>query len=324
MDMRPYYYQILEIDSDASQEEVKGAYRRLAKLYHPDINREPGAAAKFIRIQQAYEVLSDLESRNRYDHYALRYTHKSDSPTPEYGSSSPGNRRSYPYTGYGGRVFYRTVDPETYAREQKVVTREMLFGLALILFIVTIPFSGMVCKRIKLNNSGVEVWCEYFGADEGLLVSFPFEHKNLYEEYKDVEFIRINDDVVVTASMPLKKGDKFVLRYLPGDPNVFRIYFDKPDGETYERYCSLIFQKWSNHAMLDSLKGKAPEAAFTYTLCDSLFSRYGTRGLANFYYADCPPLINPSSNKDTWREMTQLPEWQPMVLKCRQLSVRPE
>lgn len=318
--MLPFYYQVLEIPQNASDEDVRHAYRRLAKRYHPDVNREPGAAAKFIQVQQAYEVLSDPQRRTRYDYYALRYTHNSDIPAPEPHSRPAGDRRSYPYTGYGGRVFYRTTDPETYAKEQKVRTRDMILGLAVILLIVSIPFSGMFFKRLRLNSAGVEVWCEYFGADEGLLISFPYEHKNQYEEYTGVDFNIIGNDVVVQASMPLRKGDRFLLRHLKSDPTVFTVFFDKPDTGTYERYCSLIYQKWSGSALLDSLKGEALEAAFTFTLCDSLFSRYGTRGLADFYYADCPSLINPYTNEETWRTMTRLPDWLPMLLHCRKVS----
>ncbi|HRZ43191.1 MAG TPA: DnaJ domain-containing protein [Bacteroidales bacterium] len=322
--MLPFYYQVLEIGQDASADEVRHAYRRLAKQYHPDVNREPGAAAKFIQIQQAYEVLSDPQRRARYDYHALRYTHKSNNPAPQTTYAQPGNRRSYPYTGYGGRVFYRSTDPETHAKEEKVRTRDMLLGLALILIIVSIPFTGMICKRITLNTSGVEVWCEYFGSDEGLLISYPYENKNLYEEYTDVDFSMINGDVVIHASMPLKKGDKFLLRHLESDPTVYKVFFDKPDPETYERYCSLIYLKWSGSAFLDSMKGGASETVFTYMLCDSVYSRYGTRGLADFYFADFSAIMNPYSNKETWGAMTRLPEWKPMLLRCRRLSVLAE
>ena len=63
------YYEILGIERDASAEEVKRAFRRLAMQYHPDRNSEPGAETRFKEINEAYEVLSDSERRAAYDRF---------------------------------------------------------------------------------------------------------------------------------------------------------------------------------------------------------------------------------------------------------------
>lgn len=63
------YYKILSVSPNASQEEIKKAYRRLAKKYHPDVNRGDAAAEeKFKEIQEAYEVLGDEQKRKQYDY----------------------------------------------------------------------------------------------------------------------------------------------------------------------------------------------------------------------------------------------------------------
>ena len=61
------YYEILEVDKKASQEEIKSAYRRLAMLYHPDKNKLPEAEEMFKGIAEAYSVLSDPGKRKQYD-----------------------------------------------------------------------------------------------------------------------------------------------------------------------------------------------------------------------------------------------------------------
>ena len=63
------YYQILGVSRDADKEEIKRAYRRLARKYHPDVNKESGAEEKFKEINRAYEVLSEPEIRSRYDRF---------------------------------------------------------------------------------------------------------------------------------------------------------------------------------------------------------------------------------------------------------------
>jgi molecular chaperone DnaJ len=63
------YYEVLGVSRNASDEELKRAFRRLAKQYHPDANKEQGAETRFIEIKEAYEVLSDPQKREVYDRY---------------------------------------------------------------------------------------------------------------------------------------------------------------------------------------------------------------------------------------------------------------
>ncbi len=64
------YYKIMGLSSEASQDDIKRTYRKLARKYHPDVSKEKDAEAKFKEVGEAYEVLKDAEKRSRYD--ALR------------------------------------------------------------------------------------------------------------------------------------------------------------------------------------------------------------------------------------------------------------
>ncbi len=69
MAIKQDYYEVLGVPRNASDEEIKRAFRKLAFKYHPDRNKELGAEEKFKEINEAYQVLSDPEKRHRYDRY---------------------------------------------------------------------------------------------------------------------------------------------------------------------------------------------------------------------------------------------------------------
>jgi curved DNA-binding protein len=84
------YYAILGVDRNASAEDIKKAYRKLARKYHPDVSKEPNAEEKFKEMAEAYETLKDPEKRAAYDQLG-RYTPGQDfQPPPDWGQQFAG------------------------------------------------------------------------------------------------------------------------------------------------------------------------------------------------------------------------------------------
>jgi curved DNA-binding protein len=79
------YYKTLGIEKSADEKQIKAAFRKLARKYHPDVNKEPEAVSKFKEINEAYEVLSDPEKRKRYDSFGNNWQEGSNfTPPPGY------------------------------------------------------------------------------------------------------------------------------------------------------------------------------------------------------------------------------------------------
>jgi curved DNA-binding protein len=67
------FYSILGVSRDASADDIQRAYRKLARQYHPDVNKDPGAEERFKQISEAYDVLSDPKTRERYDAFGADF-----------------------------------------------------------------------------------------------------------------------------------------------------------------------------------------------------------------------------------------------------------
>lgn len=80
------YYATLGVPKTASQEEIQRAFRKLARKYHPDVNKAPDAEEKFKEINEAYEVLKDPEKRAKYDRYGAAWKAAAQGGTPPPGA----------------------------------------------------------------------------------------------------------------------------------------------------------------------------------------------------------------------------------------------
>ena len=88
------YYEVLGLSKDASMEEIKKAFRKLAFEYHPDRNKTNASEARFKTINEAYQVLSDPKTRSQYD---------------QYGSDSPFVKQANGFDGFGDFVGFGDV-----------------------------------------------------------------------------------------------------------------------------------------------------------------------------------------------------------------------
>ena len=118
------YYKILGVKPDASEKEIKSAFRRLARKYHPDVNpNDPKAEERFKEINEAYEVLSDPEKRRKYDQMRQQYEAWQRAGRPggtfDWGRWATGGMGGA--GGYGpGRVHVEYVSPEDFGHFQDI------------------------------------------------------------------------------------------------------------------------------------------------------------------------------------------------------------
>ena len=138
------YYDVLGVDKSASEAEIKSAFRKLAKKYHPDLNKEPDAAEKFKEVQEAYDVLSDEQKRKTYDQFgsAAFENNAGGNPYESYGNYGGFNTSGFGFEdinlddilsnmfggGFGSRKKNRPQKGEDVLYRMTIGFREAVFG----------------------------------------------------------------------------------------------------------------------------------------------------------------------------------------------------
>src|SRR5262245_30604660 len=118
-------YAILGVNRTATQAEIKSAYRRMARKYHPDVNSDPSAAQKFAQITDAYHTLNDPERRKDYDRTGRTVTTSGENNSPQARAA----RRAY-YQSRADKIVNEWLErerEETRARGKAVYTTVTLF-----------------------------------------------------------------------------------------------------------------------------------------------------------------------------------------------------
>ena len=109
------YYKLLELDKSASQKDIKKAYRKLARKYHPDLNPDDKTAqARFQQINEAHEVLSDPEKRKKYDEYGKDWQHADQFEQAKRQQAASGGFGGG-FQGGGGQAYSGNFDDDTFS-----------------------------------------------------------------------------------------------------------------------------------------------------------------------------------------------------------------
>ena len=203
--MNGNYYQTLGIKRDASDKEVKQAFRRLARKYHPDVNPgDKAAEAKFKEVNEAYEVLSDPEKRRKYDRFGRNWKYADQFPPGGFQAHAGPTGATFNFSDLGGfgsifgEMFGRRGGARTTQRSTVEVKAEVSLEEAYNGATRTVRLPGSQGKRLEVqvppgvdNGSRVHVTA---GDTELYLVTRVAPHRR---------FFRKGADLYLDLSLPL-------------------------------------------------------------------------------------------------------------------------
>ncbi|MCP4138921.1 MAG: molecular chaperone DnaJ [Chloroflexi bacterium] len=153
------YYEVLGVQKNASEGDIKSAFRRLARQYHPDVSKEENAEEKFKEINEAYGILSDSQKRAKYDrfgHAGMGDTGGFQDFTGDFGDLFEGLFNSFGFGGMGGRSRNAPRRGRDLQKEVKLEFDEAVFGVE---------------KEIEFSRDEVCNTCNGDGAEPGSKVN---------------------------------------------------------------------------------------------------------------------------------------------------------
>ena len=149
------YYRILGVSKDATKAEIKSAYRKLAKQYHPDVNQDDDAEEMFKKITEAYQTLIDDNLREEYDR-ELRANRASSSSSNKHSSYSYNNSQQYSYNYNRYPNYNKSTSWVEDARDLhfsfiRFLKKSYIYLIYIYLWPITLPI--FLYKKYKKNKS---------------------------------------------------------------------------------------------------------------------------------------------------------------------------
>ena len=300
-----HYYQVLGLNANASKEEVKKAYRRLAMRYHPDLN--PSGKEKFKEIVEAYEVIN-----------GYRRTKKQNRNLSE-----EERQRLYELLKKAAeeKAKKKAFERAALRREQKQEEQNKSYRTAIIslITIIILAFIGIhsykfglsVYISAKPSNSIAEV----IGLERNRIV---YRFKVDDEYYRDKAYVRgVGLQMLAGNGMPLKVGDTFSLQFRAGSPQWHRIIYDRVSSATFNCYLDQITKRILQLHQNNNSHGEEITQHKARCLALLTYQHFGIKAWSAIYFSEQNPFENYANNWVTWYFFQFSPLYKEALVDCQ-------
>ncbi len=298
------YYRILELSPGASKAEVKKAYRRLARKYHPDVNRSPEAHQKFQMIEEAYRMIQSGKANTTAKDKRAAYAKAKQKQEER-------RREAYRERMRRAQRFAQRIKEQ---REKNFLESVRRFFTTIIIILVGLSsfyLFELIYPAIMIQQNTATTWGVIYDAStRNARYTFEVDGK----EFKGSMYLRKAFTEIVTPNgMPLENGQYFKVEYNAQHPQYNRMNFSDYASSVSERYFEMTYRK-----MRVAPKFSEYSDAQLACVISEVYRKKGTEGLATIYFFSEPAVENIKFNKLTFRQFKKSETFQNIHEHCLQ------
>ncbi len=314
--MAKNYYDILGVSRQADSQTIRKAFRRLAKKYHPDINKSASAIDKFHKIKEAYEVLKDEKRRKAYDKSL------DQSIRPEDLAADIEQIKNYiAWQRKKRKEKQERIRQKENALFKYVIKVLFLPALFVILGILGVYIYDNYQKKKVLQNKGIPTVGHIQAVNSGFIgpAYAQYVYKVHGKWYSGTIQLSLKMDATPVGEngMPVHPGDKFKVLYVQDNPSNSKVLLQHPTQEQLKRYHQMAKDK-----CVSVRSSEQKEMGKLIQFCDCLVERVyqhkGIDGYADIYFQDVSFARNASHNRRTYKKLMRNITIKTEARQCRQ------
>ncbi len=278
------YYKILGLPVNASEQEVKKAYRKLALKYHPDKNNDGGSDSRFLEISEAYEMIMSPKSINfEKKTKEQQQKHREEELKKARARAKENLRKRY---------------NDLKRQEEKEQSKQYLIGAYIFVSIVMLIIVSYSSYYAWFNNQA-------YANSDTVMGSITFvDYRSFNIKFKTAERLydlnkngnRSFEDLNGENGMPLEVGEEFLVVYNKQNPEYFDVLYEPLTKQTFRIYEQITTAKIEYYLKENNYKFEEYRANCMFHL---LYKEFGVDGLAHMYFFNEPLIENTDHN--SWK-----------------------
>lgn len=295
------YYTILGLPINATDEEVKKRYKKLAKKFHPDVSKEPNSYEKFLEISEAYEIIIEKKITQTYQEEKINEAIKKAKEKAD-------RLAKMKYNAFINRQKREKELSKSYSQGVSFFIVLIVVGLGI--YLGSGWYTDYMISQNPISSAGTIVDIN----EHRITIEFQANGEVVREKkwVTRMPLVYISDN-----GIPLQKGQVYEVVFLGENPKYFKVNYDKPDIFTLKSHLFRVSELMVD-ILPEKFRGKPEILAKIQSNCvvNKTYERFGIEGVSHLLHYDQSFLENTTWNSMEFENLIESPEFVSIINEC--------